>query len=394
MATTDPKYTYVSEDVIYIGVDDLKIDLFENQYKAPQGMSYNSYLILDEKVCIMDTTDPKTKDEWEHNLITALNGRTPDYVVVLHCEPDHAACVSWVLEKYPQCKVVCSQKAAQFLPQFSDFDYTDRIQVVKEGEKLSLGKHELEFFMTPMVHWPEVMMAYESHDKILFTADAFGKFGALCHETDDWACEARRYYFNICGKYGPQVQAALKKTAKFDVKIIAPLHGPVLRENLMYYGKLYDTWSKYEPETRGVFIAHASLHGNTAQAARLLASELEALGEKVAISDLTRDDSAEAVEDAFRYDRIVLAAPTYDSGLMPAMDDFINHLKSKGWQKRKVALIENGTWAPQSARLMRAKLADFKEITVLDEQVTIKSALKPETREAIKALAVALAKQE
>lgn len=390
MATVDPKYITVSDDVLYIGVDDLKIDLFEGQYAAPEGMSYNSYLILDEKVCIMDTTDPNTKDEWEHNLITALNGRTPDYLVVLHCEPDHAACVSWVLEKWPQCQVICSAKAAQFLPQFSDFDYTGRIQAVKEGEKLSLGKHELEFFMTPMVHWPEVMMAYESYDKILFTADAFGKFGALCHETDDWACEARRYYFNICGKYGAQVQAALKKTAKFDVKIIAPLHGPVLRENLMYYGKLYDTWSKYEPETKGVFIAHCSLHGNTAQAAQLLKDELAALGEKVAISDLCRDDMAEAVEDAFRYDRIVLAAPTYDSGIMPTMDDFLHHLKSKAWQRRTVALMENGTWAPQSARLMRNQLAEFKDITVLDQQVTIKSSVKAETREAIKALAKAL----
>ncbi len=386
----DPKYITLSPDVKYIGVDDLKIDLFEGQYAVPEGMSYNSYLILDEKVCIMDTTDPKTEQEWLDNLTAALQGRKPDYLVVLHCEPDHAACATVVLERYPECKIVCSQKAAQFLPQFSEYDFTGRIQVVKEGEKLSLGKHELEFFMTPMVHWPEVMMAYESCDKILFTADAFGKFGALCHETDDWACEARRYYFNICGKYGASVQGALKKTAKFEIDIIAPLHGPVLRENLMYYGKLYDTWSKYEPETQGVFIAYASLHGNTAEAAELLKAELEARGVKVAITDLCRDDMAEAIEDAFRYDRIVLAAPTYDGGIMPPMEDFIHHLKSKAWQKRTVALIENGTWAPMAAKQMRAKLAEFKDITVLEPQVTILSSVKAATLDQIKALAEAL----
>lgn len=385
--TVDPKFTYVAPDVKYIGVDDLKLDLFEGQYIAPEGMSYNSYLILDEKVCIMDTTDPKTEDEWKDNLVQALNGRRPDYLVVLHVEPDHAACAAWVLKEYPECKIICSQKASVFLPQFSEFDFNGRIQVVKEGEKISLGKHCLEFIMTPMVHWPEVMMAYEHYDKILFSADAFGKFGALCNETDDWACEARRYYFNICGKYGVSVQQALKKISKFDIKIIAPLHGPVLRENLMYYGNLYNTWSKYEPETKGVFIAHCSLHGNTSRAANLLAEELQKLGVKTAMSDLCRDDMAEALEDAFRYDRMVLCSPTYDGGLMPKMDDFLSHLKSKAYKNRKVALIENGTWAPMAAKLMRSRLGELQGIDVLDNQVTILSTVKPETEAKIAALA-------
>ncbi|MCC8113809.1 MAG: FprA family A-type flavoprotein [Bacteroidales bacterium] len=387
----NPELITISPDILYIGVDDLQIDLFESQYPAPQGMSYNSYLILDEKVCIMDTTDPRTETQWEANLHAALAGREPDYLVSLHVEPDHAACVAWVLERYSRCQVVCSAKAAQFLTQFSDFDFTGRVMIVKEGDKLELGKHSLQFFTAAMVHWPEVMMAYEATDKVLFTADAFGKFGALCNETEDWATEARRYYCNICGKYGPQVQSALKKAHTFDVRIIAPLHGPVLRTNLEYYGRLYQKWSKYEPETEGVFIAHSSLHGNTAKAAELLAEELNAAGVETQLLDLCRQDVSEAVARAFQYGRIVLAAPTYDGGLMPKMEEFIQHLKSKGWRNRRVALIENGTWAPMAGKLMRDRLSTFPGVEVMEEQVTVRSALKPDSIRAIKTLAKSLA---
>lgn len=373
------KYTKVSDDVKYIGCDDLDLDLFEGQYDLPEGMAYNSYLILDAKVCAMDTIDPRKSEEWMEKLLTALAGRTLDYLVVQHCEPDHASNVVAALEKFPNCTVVCSDKAKTYLSQFNDYNFEGRVQVVKEGDTLSLGKHQLHFIAAPMVHWPEVLMTYDSTDKILFSADGFGKFGALEYETDDWTCEARRYYFNICGKYGAQVQAVLKKAAGLEINVIAPLHGPVLNENLGFYIEKYDIWSKYEPETKGVFIAHCSLHGNTAKAAEMLAEKLEAKGVKVAVNNLCRDDQAEGIEDAFRYDRMILCAPTYDGGIMPKMEDFLAHLKAKGYKNRKVALVENGTWAPMAAKLMSAKLAEMKDITLAETVVTIRSTVKAET---------------
>ena len=296
----------------YIGCDDTDLDLFENQYVVPEGMAYNSYLIDDDKIAVTDTVDARKSNEWQTNLKAVLNGRHPDYLVVHHLEPDHSANIGWVMETFADCKIVCSAKAAAFLPQFFGTDFAGRVLTVKEGDTLSLGTHTLQFIMAPMVHWPEVMVSYEQSEKVLFAADAFGKFGALCNETDDWACEARRYYFNIAGKYGNPVQTLLKKAAALDIQTICPLHGPILKENLGYYIDLYQTWSSYQPETKGVFIAYASLHGNTAKAAEELAVMLEAKGEKVAISDLSRADIAECVEDAFRYDRMVLCASSYD----------------------------------------------------------------------------------
>lgn len=374
----------------YIGCDDTDLDLFENQYIVPEGMAYNSYLIEDEKIAITDTVDARKSDEWRKNLQAALNGRQPDYLVVHHLEPDHSANISWVMDTFAGCRIVCSAKAAAFLPQFFGTDFAGRVDIVKEGDTLSLGAHTLQFIMAPMIHWPEVMVSYEQSEKVLFAADAFGKFGALCNETDDWACEARRYYFNIVGKYGGPVQTLLKKTAALDIQTICPLHGPVLKENLGYYIDLYQTWSAYQPETKGVFIAYASLHGNTAKAAEELAAMLEAKGEKVAISDLSRADIAECVEDAFRYDRMVLCASSYDGGVMPLMRDFICHLADKTYQKRTVALVENGTWAPSAARTMRSLLEPMKEITILDKVVTIKTSLTDESRAALKELADAL----
>lgn len=377
----------VTESIKYIGVDDKTIDLFESQYIVPNGVSYNSYVILDEKVAVMDTVDKRKTDEWLANLEEALAGRNVDYIVVSHMEPDHAASLQVLAEKYPEAKIVGNAKTFNMIPQFFDFDLTDRKVVVKEGETLSLGEHTLQFFMAPMVHWPEVMVEYEQSEKILFAADGFGKFGAL--DTDeDWACEARRYYFNIVGKYGKQVQALLKKAATLDIQMICPLHGPILKENLGYYIGLYDTWSKYEPEDEGILVAYASIHGNTAKAAKKLAEILEAKGaKKVAVTDLSRDDMAEAVEDAFRYDKMVLAAATYDGGIFPCMEDFLHHLKAKSYQKRTVAFMENGTWAPTAGRQMKAFVEGLKDITTVDPVVTIKSTMNDDTVKAMEELA-------
>ncbi|MDE7118625.1 MAG: FprA family A-type flavoprotein [Bacteroidaceae bacterium] len=384
----------IASGVKYIGVDDLDIDLFEGQYEVPLGVSYNSYLIDDEKVAIMDTVDATKAEEWAKNLEAALGGKTPDYLIVQHLEPDHGGSVQYIMEKYPNMTAVCSQKAVAMFKRFFDADFSSRIQVVKEGETLSLGEHTLQFFMAPMVHWPEVMVTYEQTTKILFAADGFGKFGALCKEEEDtegWACEARRYYFNIVGKYGAMVQCLLKKAATLDIQQICPLHGPVLSENLGYYIGLYDTWSKYEPEDKGIFIAYCSLHGNTAQAALKLADIIREKSDvKVATSDIARDDLHEAVEDAFRYDRMVLCAPTYDGDIMPIMGDFINLLRIKTYQNRKVALVENGTWAPAAGKKMREQMEAMKNITIVEPLVTIESTVKAKTIADLTVLAEAL----
>lgn len=377
----------------YIGVDDTDIDLFEALYDVPNGVSYNSYLIADDKVAIMDAVDIRKCNEWMENLSEALNGRTPDYLVVQHMEPDHAGSIAAVIERYGDIKIVCSARAAQMLPQFFDgIDFVGRTIVVAEGDTLSLGSHTLKFFMAPMVHWPEVMVSYEIKSKILFSADAFGKFGALSHE-EEWACEARRYYFNICGKYGVPVQALLKKAASLDIAAIYPLHGPMLTENLDYYIGLYDCWSKYEVETDGVFIAYASIYGGTAAVAKKLAEMLRAMGvPKVSIADLCRDDKAEAVEDAFRMGTLVLAAASYDGDVFPPMHDFLHHLQMKGYRSRRVALIENGSWAPSAARAMRAMLEPLKEIEILEPTVTIRSRMKQSDIPALERLAEQIAK--
>ena len=377
----------ITDSILYVGVDDKTIDLFESQYVVPNGISYNSYVILDEKVALMDTVDSRATEEWLDNLDKALDGRGVDYLVVSHMEPDHAGNIKNLIDRYPDMQIVGNAKTFAMIPQFFDVDITERSVTVKEGDTLSLGKHTLQFFMAPMVHWPEVMVAYEQSEKILFSADGFGKFGAL--DTDEaWTCEARRYYFNIVGKYGAQVQALLKKAAILDIQMICPLHGPILKEDLGYYIGKYDIWSKYEPEDEGVFIAYASIHGNTAKAAKKLAEMLEEKGAKrVAIADLARDDMAEAVEDAFRHDKLVLASSTYDGGLFPCMEDFLSHLKSKNFQKRTVALMENGTWAPMAAKKMREYLEGMKEITICEPVVTIKSAMKEDTLKAMEELA-------
>ena len=366
----------ITDSVLYIGVDDKTLDLFESQYIIPNGISYNSYVILDEKVAVMDTADARVTEEWLANLETALKGRVVDYLVVSHMEPDHASNIQRLLEKYPAMQVVGNAKTFAMIPQFFDVDITNRSIVVKEGDTLELGKHTLQFFMAPMVHWPEVMVTYEQSEKILFSADGFGKFGAL--DTDEaWTCEARRYYFNIVGKYGTQVQALLKKAQTLDIQMICPLHGPILKEDLGYYINKYDIWSKYEPEDEGVFIAYASIHGNTAKAAKKLAEMLEEKGAKrVAIADLSRDDMAEAVEDAFRHDKLVVAASTYDGGVFPCMEDFLLHLKAKNYQKRTVAIMENGSWAPMAGKKMREMLESMKDITICEPIVTIKSTMK------------------
>lgn len=362
--------------VKYIGADDTDLDLFESQYVVPRGISYNSYVILDEKIAVMDTIDRRKTAEWQANLEKALDGRTPDYLVVQHMEPDHAANIGWFAAKYPQATIVASTKAVQMMPQFfEETDFAGRTQAVKEGDTLCLGRHTLKFIMAPMVHWPEVMLTYEESEKILFSADAFGKFGALCHE-DDWTDEARRYYFNIVGKYGVQVQALLKKAAGLDIAMICPLHGPVLTEDLGRYIGLYDTWSKYEPETEGVLVAYASIHGNTAAAARKMGEMLQAKGAKVELVDLTRDDMAKAVECAFRYSKMIVAASSYDAGVFPPMFDFLHHLQIKNFQKRRVGIIENGSWAPTAGRVMSCMLADMKNMQVMEHTVTIKSSMK------------------
>ncbi len=377
----------ITDTIKYIGADDKDIDLFESQYVVPNGVSYNSYVILDEKVAVMDTVDSRRGEEWLNNLEEALGGRTVDYLVVSHMEPDHAANVQALAEKYPQMKVVGNAKTFPMIAQFFDIDLSQRSHVVAEGDTLNLGSHELTFVMAPMVHWPEVMVSYESSEKILFSADGFGKFGALDTE-EDWACEARRYYFNIVGKYGAQVQALLKKAAGLDIQMICPLHGPILKENLAYYIGKYQVWSSYEPEDEGILVAYASIHGNTKKAAMKLKEILEAKGaKKVAITDLSRDDMAEAIEDAFRYDKMVLACATYDGGLFPCMEDFLHHLKSKTYRKRTVALMENGSWAPTAAKAMRAMLEPMKDITICDKAVTIKSAMKESTLADMEALA-------
>lgn len=382
----------ISDTIRYIGTDDLDIDLFESQYVVPEGMSYNSYVILDEKVAVMDTVDARKGTEWKINLVAALNGRQPDYLVVHHMEPDHASLIAQTVEAYPGLKVVLSAAAAKMLPNFFEgTDFEGRILTVKEGDTLCLGQHVLQFIAAPMVHWPEVLMSYEQTEKVLFAADGFGKFGALCNETDDWACEARRYYFNICGKYGAQVQAVLKKAATLDIRTICPLHGPVLSGDLTPYLSLYDTWSRYEPESEGVLVAYASIHGGTAAAAQKFADMLRARGaEKVVVSDLSRSDMAEVIEDAFRYPRMVLAASSYDGGVFPVMHDFLHHLQIKNFQKRRIGIIENGSWAPCAARAMRSILDQMKDITLAEPIVTLRSRMKQTDIPAMEALADAI----
>lgn len=377
----------ISDAIKYIGVDDKDIDLFESQYIVTNGISYNSYVILDEKICVLDTVDKRKTDEWFANLENVLDGKAPDYLVINHLEPDHASNIKALADKYPDMKLVGNAKTFNMLPQFFDIDLTDRPVTVKEGDTLSLGEHTLSFYMAPMVHWPEVMVTYESKEKVLFSADGFGKFGAL--DTDeDWACEARRYYFNICGKYGVQVQALLKKAAKLDIEKICPLHGPVLTENLGYYINLYDIWSKYEPEVDGIFIAYCSIHGNTEKAALKLYDILkEKTNKKIAISDLSRSDMAENVEDAFKYSTLVVAAPSYDGGVFPIMNDFLHHLKIKGYKNRKVAMIENGSWAPCAIKSMQPYFEEMKGIEVSDAKVTIRSTMTAENEAQLAALA-------
>ncbi len=370
------KDTYISENIKYIGVDDRDIDLFESQYIVPNGVSYNSYVILDEKICVMDTVDKRKTDEWIENLKAELQDKKPDYLVIHHMEPDHAGSIARFVENFPEATLVGNAKTFSMLPQFFDFEFDHKKLVVKEGDTLPLGSHTLTFVMAPMVHWPEVMVSYESSEKILFSADGFGKFGALDTE-EDWACEARRYYFNIVGKYGAQVQALLKKASALDIQTICPLHGPILKENLGYYIGLYDTWSSYKPEAEGVFVAYASIHGNTAKAAKRFKEILEAKGaKKVAIADVSRDDIAECVEDAFKYGKIVLAASSYDAGVFAPMADFLHHLQSKAWQNRDVAIIENGSWGPTAAKTMKSVLETMKDIRVCDTVVTIRSTMK------------------
>ncbi|MBO5874909.1 MAG: MBL fold metallo-hydrolase [Alistipes sp.] len=381
----------ITSDIKYIGVDDLDLDLFESQYIIPNGMAYNSYLIEDEKIAVMDSVDGRKKDEWLAALAEALGERTPDYLIVQHMEPDHTGSVVAALERYPSLKVVTSARAVQMLPQFFEaFDFEGRVLAVKEGDALELGRHTLQFFAAPMVHWPEVIVTYDVADKVLFSADGFGKFGALSHD-EEWACEARRYYFNICGKYGAQVQALLKKASALDIEIIAPLHGPVLTENLGYYIGLYDTWSRYDVETEGVFIACASIYGGTLEAAERLAEILREKGApKVSVADLSRDDMAEAVEDAFRMSHLVVAAASYDGGMFPPMHDFLHHLKIKGYQRRRVGIIENGSWAPCAGRLMHEQLSQMKQVEIVEPMVTLWSRMKRSDEAALEALAEAL----
>lgn len=375
-----------SDSIKYIGADDKDLDLFESQYIVPNGVSYNSYVIIDDKIAVMDTIDERKTDEWFANLEKELGGKTPDYLVISHLEPDHSANIKKFTEKYPSAALVGTAKTFAMLPQFFDIDASVEKITVKEGDCLSLGSHELTFIMAPMVHWPEVMLEYEKTEKILFSADAFGKFGAL--DTDeDWACEARRYYFNIVGKYGGPVQTLLKKAANLEIKTICPLHGPILTENLEYYINLYNTWSSYQPEKDGVFIACASVYGNTKNAALKLKEILEEKGVKVSFSDITRDDMAEAVEDAFKYSKIVLAASSYDGGVFPPMEELLCHLKAKAFQNRKIGIIENGSWAPSAARTIKAALESMKNISVCENTVTVKSAFKESDVPALEALA-------
>ena len=383
----------ISDKIKYIGVDDLDIDLFESQYVVPEGMSYNSYLIDDEKIAVLDTADRRKGEAWKENLLAALNGRQPDYLVVHHMEPDHSALIAWMLETYPGVQLVCSAQAVKMLSNFFEgVDFTGRVLTVKEGDTLSLGQHTLQFIGAAMIHWPEVIMSYDRTDKVLFSADGFGKFGALVHETDDWACEARRYYFNICGKYGSQVQMAMKKIAALDVQAICPLHGPVLKgEALAEAVRLYDIWSKYEPESEGILIAYASIHGGTAAAAERLGEILREKGaKKVVVSDLSREDMAEVIEDAFRYPTVVVAASSYDAGVFPVMHDFLYHLQIKNYQKRKFGIIENGSWAPSAGKVMKGMIEAMKDCEIVEPMVTIRSRMKAGDEVLLEELAEAL----
>lgn len=377
----------ISDSIKYIGVNDKTLDLFESQYKIPNGVSYNSYVILDKKVAIMDTVDSRATDEWIANLEKTLDGRTVEYLVISHLEPDHSANIQNLIERYPDMKLVGNKKTFDMLPQFFDVDITGKTLLVAEGDELNLGDHTLQFFMAPMVHWPEVMVEYEKTEKILFSADGFGKFGALDVE-DEWIDEARRYYLNIVGKYGSPVQVLLKKAATLDIKTICPLHGPILKENLSYYIDKYNTWSKYEPEEDGVLVAYASIHGNTANAAKKMASILEEKGaKKVVLFDLSRQDMSEAVTNAFIYDKLILAGATYDGGVFPCMEEFLLHLKSKNYQKRTVGIIENGSWAPMAAKTMEGILEKMRDLTICDSVVTIKSVAKEKDFENMRKLA-------
>ena len=380
----------ITDDLIWVGANDRRLAMFEGVYSVPNGVSYNSYLLLDDTTVLFDTVDKAVGGVFFQNVEHALGGRNLDFVVIQHMEPDHSATLGELLLRYPDVKVVCNQKILDMITQFFNLDLSKKAFVVKEGTTLNTGHHTLRFFMAPMVHWPEVMVEYEKSEKILFSADGFGKFGAL--DTDeDWACEARRYYFNIVGKYGAQVQALLKKASALDIQTICPLHGPILKENLEYYIGKYMTWSSYEPEDKGILIAYASIHGNTAKAAKKLKEILESKGaEKVAITDLARDDMAEAIEDAFRYDRMILAAASYDAGVFPCMEDFLHHLKSKAYQKRTVGLLENGSWAPSAARTMKAVVEQMKNVSIVEPVVTIKSTMKDSDIENMEKLADAI----
>ena len=387
--------TSVSDTIKYVGVDDHDIDLFESQYDVPEGMSYNSYVILDEKTALMDSVDATKTDEWIANVKEALGDRKLDYIVIQHMEPDHSGSFGVIVDTFPEAKVVATTKAFQLMGQFFEgLDLGERSIEVKEGDTISLGTHTLQFIMAPMIHWPEVMMTYEQSENILFSADAFGKFGALdFDDPEGWACEARRYYFGIVGKYGSMVQTLLKKAAGLDIQKILPLHGPVLPmpgDEIGYYIDTYNTWSSYEPETHGVFVAYASIHGNTAKAAKKLAEMLEARGEKVAISDICREDMAECVEDAFRYDRMVICAASYDAGVFLPMHDFLNHLTVKTYQNRKLFILENGSWAPSAARTVKGIAEGWKNVEVLEPVVTIKSTMKDSDIPNIEALAEAV----
>lgn len=380
----------ITDDIKYVGVNDHKIDLFEGQYDVPNGMSYNSYVIIDKKIAVLDTTDARFADEWLSNLEKALDGREPNYLIVHHMEPDHSSCINHFMQKYKDAVIVSSDKAFTMMKQFFGNDYQENRIIVKENDTLCLGKHTLSFLAAPMVHWPEVIVSYDSYDKVLFSADAFGKFGALDYE-DEWACEARRYYFGIVGKYGMQASKLLEKASGLDIEIICPLHGPCLKENLGYYLDLYKKWSSYTPEENGIVIAYTSVYGNTKKAAELLASEIQTLGGvKVVLNDLARVDMHEAVEDAFRYDRLVLATTTYNNDIFPFMREFLEELHERNYQNRKIAIIENGSWAPQAQKIIRNKLEGFKNIEIIENSVTIRSAMSEENKAQIKELARAL----
>lgn len=371
----------VTDKVKYIGVNDKTLDLFESQYIIPNGVSYNSYIIKDKKNVLMDTVDKRATNEWLENVEKSLNGENIDYLVISHLEPDHSANIQLIAEKYPDMKIILNQRTESMMKQFFDMDFSSRCIIVKEEDIIDIGEHKLQFFMAPMVHWPEVMVTYEQTEKILFSADGFGKFGTLDTE-EDWTCEARRYYFNIVGKYGAQVQQLLKKVSKLDIKMICPLHGPILKENLSYYINKYDIWSSYKPEDDGVLVAYNSIHGNTRKVVEDLEEILKENGaKKVVVSDLSREDMAEVIEDAFRYDKLIIASPTYDAGLFPTTEKFLRHLKHKDYQSRKIGIIENGSWAPMAGKLMKDIIKDMKDIKICDTVVTIKTRLNNEVKE-------------